>query len=59
MNLAIRDIQHNFGRFVLTTLGVGMLLMIVMGMAGMYRGASRRCAGRHSPRRRRYMDRAT
>ncbi|HAN49413.1 MAG TPA: ABC transporter permease [Nitrospira sp.] len=38
MNLAIRDIQHNFGRFVLTTLGVGMLLMIVMGMAGMYRG---------------------
>lgn len=38
MNLSVRDIKHNFGRFILTTTGVGMLLMIVMGMAGMYRG---------------------
>ncbi len=38
MNLAVRDIRHNLGRFVLTTLGVGMLLMIVMGMGGIYRG---------------------
>lgn len=38
MNLAIRDIRHNLGRFVLTTLGVGMLLMTVMGMGGIYRG---------------------
>jgi putative ABC transport system permease protein len=38
MNLAVRDIQHNLGRFVLTTLGVAMLLMIVMGMAGIYQG---------------------
>lgn len=38
MNLAAKDIQHNLGRFVLTVLGLGMLLMIVMGMAGIYRG---------------------
>ncbi|MBI5758523.1 MAG: ABC transporter permease [Planctomycetales bacterium] len=38
MNLALKDIQHNLGRFVLTTIGVGMLLMVVMGMAGIYRG---------------------
>lgn len=38
MNLAVRDIRHSLGRFVLTTIGVGMLLMIVMGMAGIYRG---------------------
>jgi putative ABC transport system permease protein len=34
MNLAIRDIRHNFGRFVLTTVGLGLLLMLVMGMGG-------------------------
>lgn len=38
MNLAIRDIRHNSGRFVFTTLGIGLLLMIVMGMGGIYRG---------------------
>ena len=38
MNLAARDIRHNFGRFVLTTIGLGLLLMIVMGMGGIYRG---------------------
>jgi putative ABC transport system permease protein len=38
MNLALKDIQHNIGRFTLTTVGVGMLLMVVMGMAGIYRG---------------------
>lgn len=38
MNLASRDIRHNIGRFSLTTFGVGVLLMIVMGMAGIYRG---------------------
>jgi putative ABC transport system permease protein len=38
MNLAGRDIRHNFGRFVLTTIGLGLLLMIVMAMAGIYRG---------------------
>jgi len=38
MNLASRDIRHNIGRFSLTTVGVGVLLMLVMGMAGIYRG---------------------
>ncbi len=38
MNLASKDIRHNLGRFALTTLGIGMLLMIVMGMGGIYRG---------------------
>jgi len=38
MNLASRDIRHNIARFALTTFGVGVLLMIVMGMAGIYRG---------------------
>jgi putative ABC transport system permease protein len=38
MNLAARDIRHNFGRFVLTTIGLGLLLMLVMGMGGIYRG---------------------
>ncbi len=38
MNLAVQDIRHNLGRFAFTTLGVGMLLMIVMGMGGIYRG---------------------
>jgi putative ABC transport system permease protein len=38
VNLATRDIRHHFGRFVLTTVGIGLLLMIVMGMGGIYRG---------------------
>jgi putative ABC transport system permease protein len=38
MNLAVRDIRHNLGRFIFTALGIGMLLMIVMGMSGIYRG---------------------
>ena len=38
MNLAIRDIRHNAGRFAFTTVGIGMLLMLVMGMGGIYRG---------------------
>lgn len=38
MNLAAKDIRHNLGRFVLTGIGIGMLLMIVMGMLGIYRG---------------------
>ncbi|MCX6935197.1 MAG: hypothetical protein NTZ01_03250 [Verrucomicrobia bacterium] len=39
MNLADKDICHNFGRFALTTVGIGILLMIVMGMmGGIYRG---------------------
>ena len=38
MNLAAKDIGHNLGRFALTTIGIGLLLMIVMGMGGIYRG---------------------
>ena len=38
MNLAVKDIRHNLGRFSLTTIGIGLLLMIVMGMGGIYRG---------------------
>ena len=38
MNLAIKDIRHNLGRFIFTSIGIGMLLMIVMGMGGIYRG---------------------
>lgn len=39
MNLAIRDIRHSRGRLLLTTLGVGLLLMVVMGMWGILRGS--------------------
>lgn len=38
MNLAAKDIRHNLGRFALTTVGIGLLLMIVLGMSGIYRG---------------------
>lgn len=38
MNLALKDIRYNLGRFALTAVGIGMLLMVVMGMAGIYRG---------------------
>jgi len=38
MNLALRDIRHNLSRFSLTALGIGMLLMLVMGMGGIYQG---------------------
>lgn len=38
MNLAAHDIRHNVGRFALTAVGIGLLLMIVLGMSGIYRG---------------------
>lgn len=38
INLAFKDIRHNFGRFLLTTIGISLLLMVVMGMGGIYRG---------------------
>ncbi len=38
MNLAIRDIRYNLGRFLLTGLGLGLLIAVVMSMAGIYRG---------------------
>jgi putative ABC transport system permease protein len=38
MNLAIRDIRYHKGRFILTSLGLGLLLGVVMSMGGIYRG---------------------
>lgn len=38
MNLAIHDIRHNLGRFLLTSLGLGLLLGVVLSMIGIYRG---------------------
>jgi putative ABC transport system permease protein len=38
MNLAFRDIRHKLGRFVLTCLGLSLLLGVVVTMAGIYRG---------------------
>jgi putative ABC transport system permease protein len=38
MNLAWRDIRHNLGRFLLTCVGLGLLLGVVLAMIGIYRG---------------------
>jgi putative ABC transport system permease protein len=38
MNLAWRDIRHKSGRFVLTCLGLSLLLAVVVTMAGIFRG---------------------
>ena len=38
MNLAYRDIRHKLGQFVLTCLGLGLLLGVVLAMIGIYRG---------------------
>ena len=38
MNLALRDIRHNFGRFLLTCVGLGLLLGVALAMVGIYGG---------------------
>ncbi len=38
INLAQKDIKHTFGKFIVTAMGVGMLLGIVLIMIGVYRG---------------------
>ena len=38
MNLAYYDLRHNMGRFLLTCLGLGLLLGVVLSMIGIYRG---------------------
>ncbi len=38
INLAQKEIAHTFGKFIVTAVGVGMLLGIVMIMMGVYRG---------------------
>jgi putative ABC transport system permease protein len=38
VNLAWRDIRHKLGRFLLTCVGLSLLLAVVVTMAGIYRG---------------------
>jgi len=38
INLAQKDVAHTFGKFIVTAMGVGMLLGIVLIMMGVYRG---------------------
>ncbi|MDY0237945.1 MAG: ABC transporter permease [Campylobacterales bacterium] len=38
INLAIKDIIHSFGKFLLTGVGLGLLVGITLIMAGVYRG---------------------
>jgi putative ABC transport system permease protein len=38
VNLAVRDVRYRLGRFVLTALGLSLLLATVMAMSGIYRG---------------------
>jgi len=38
IDLAKRDIEHTLGKFLVTAMGVGMLLGIVLIMIGVYRG---------------------
>ncbi len=38
MTLAAQDIRHNLARFGLTASGIGLLLMSVLGMGGIYNG---------------------
>ncbi len=38
INLAQKDIAHSLGKFIVTSMGVGMLLGIVLIMIGVYRG---------------------
>lgn len=38
MNLAYRDVRHSWFRFLLTCVGLGLLLGVVLAMIGIYRG---------------------
>jgi len=38
VNLAFRDIRHSLGRFLLTCVGLSLLLGVVLSMIGIYRG---------------------
>jgi putative ABC transport system permease protein len=38
VNLALRDVRYRLGRFLLTALGLGLLLATVMAMGGIYQG---------------------
>jgi putative ABC transport system permease protein len=43
MNLAIRDIRFSPFRFILTAIGIGLLLAATIGMNGLYRGIVFEC----------------
>lgn len=38
MNLALKDVRHNLFRFLLTCLGLGLLMTVVLAMIGIYNG---------------------
>jgi len=38
MKLALRDIRHGLGRFLVTCVGVGLLLAVALAMVGIYQG---------------------
>jgi putative ABC transport system permease protein len=38
MNLALRDVRYRLGRFLITAVGLGLLLATVMAMGGVYQG---------------------
>ena len=38
ISLAGRDILHSWGKFVLTGMGLGLLIGVTLTMAGVYRG---------------------
>lgn len=38
MNLAYRDVRHNLFRFLLTCVGLSLLMGVVLAMSGIYRG---------------------
>jgi putative ABC transport system permease protein len=45
MNLALKDLGHNLGRFLLTCVGLSLLLGIVLAMIGIYRGVIQESLG--------------
>jgi putative ABC transport system permease protein len=38
MNLAYRDVRHNLFRFLLTCLGLSLLMAVVLSIIGIYNG---------------------
>jgi len=38
INLAVRDIAHSFARYLITSLGLGLLIGVTLTMAGVFRG---------------------
>jgi len=38
VNLAVRDVRHDSSRFLLTAVGLGLLLTVVLAMTGIYNG---------------------